>query len=278
MAKLVVFLADGKVQDVILGKERITLGRRADNDVCLPHPAVSGEHAAVVTILSDSFLEDLGSTNGTLVNGKPITKHFLRDGDVIDVGRQRLVYLVDDSAQPEAIAPAPAPDWPREAGLQNIAATTEPTTQWTPAGSGSNGAAVVRPSTLSIGDDAPLRAIRSGGIAAILEEQAVKPSGGVRTGSPHGFGTSDLMVLTGPNAGRTLTLTKEVTSVGRAGVQMALIRRTAEGFLMLPGDGSLPPLLNGAAVQAEGALLEPGDILEVAGARIEYGAVPDLPT
>ena len=278
MAKLVVFLADGKVQDIILDKERMTLGRRADNDVCLPHPAVSGEHAAVVTILSDSFLEDLASTNGTLVNGKPIAKHFLRDGDVIDVGRQRLVYLVDDGAQPEAFAAAPAPEWPREAGLQNIAATTEPPTQWTQAGSGSNGAAVARPSTLSIGDDAPQRSIRTGGIAAILEEQAVKPAGGVRAGSPEGLGSSDLLVLTGPNAGRTLTLTKEVTSVGRAGVQMALIRRTVAGFLMLPGEGSPPPLLNGAAVQAEGALLEPGDILEVAGARIEYGAVPDLPT
>ena len=45
-----------------------------------------------MTILSDSFLEDLGSTNGTLVNGKPVAKHFLRDRDQIDIGRQKLVY------------------------------------------------------------------------------------------------------------------------------------------------------------------------------------------
>ncbi len=70
MGKLVLFLADGTTMDVPLDSERITIGRRADNDVCLPYPAVSGEHAAVVTILADSFLEDLGSTNGTLVNGK----------------------------------------------------------------------------------------------------------------------------------------------------------------------------------------------------------------
>ena len=70
MGKLVLFLADGTTMDVPLDKERITIGRRADNDVCLPYPAVSGEHAQVVTILADSFLEDLGSTNGTLVNGK----------------------------------------------------------------------------------------------------------------------------------------------------------------------------------------------------------------
>ena len=93
MGKLVVLFADGTTLDVPLGKERMMIGRRADNDICLPFPAVSGEHASVVTILADSFLEDLGSTNGTLVNGKPIVKHFLRDHDQIDIGRQRIVFV-----------------------------------------------------------------------------------------------------------------------------------------------------------------------------------------
>ncbi|TMH38073.1 MAG: FHA domain-containing protein, partial [Betaproteobacteria bacterium] len=71
MSKLVLFLTDGSTLDVPLTHERVTIGRRPDNDVFLPNLAVSGEHAAVVTILADSFLEDLGSTNGTLVNGRP---------------------------------------------------------------------------------------------------------------------------------------------------------------------------------------------------------------
>ena len=87
MGKLVLYLPDGTVHDIVLDKERLSIGRRPDNDVCLPYPAVSGEHAAVVNILDDSFLEDLGSTNGTLVNGKPVVKHFLRDNDLIDIGR-----------------------------------------------------------------------------------------------------------------------------------------------------------------------------------------------
>src|SRR6266436_3624861 len=98
MAKLVLFLADGTTLDIPLARERVTIGRRADNEICLPNLAVSGEHAAVVTILADSFLEDLGSTNGTLVNGQSIAKHFLRDGDQIDIGRHILVYCVDDDA------------------------------------------------------------------------------------------------------------------------------------------------------------------------------------
>jgi hypothetical protein len=101
MSKIVLYLADGTTLD-ISPRERMTIGRRADNDVCLPYPTVSGEHAAIVTILSDSFLEDLGSTNGTLVNGKPVAKHFLRDRDQIDIGRQKLVYVADESVQLEA--------------------------------------------------------------------------------------------------------------------------------------------------------------------------------
>src|ERR1700745_3655386 len=96
MSKLVLYLPDGTPLDLPLGRERMTVGRRADNEICLPNLAVSGEHAAVVTILADSFLEDLGSTNGTLVNGQPIAKHFLRDGDQIDIGRHILVYCADD--------------------------------------------------------------------------------------------------------------------------------------------------------------------------------------
>jgi hypothetical protein len=112
VGKLVLKLPDGRTRDFPLDLERITIGRRAGNHVCLPFPAVSGEHAAVVTILDDSYLEDLNSTNGTLVNGKPVARHFLRDRDEIDIGRQILVYMSgfgDASAAGDASASAPDP-------------------------------------------------------------------------------------------------------------------------------------------------------------------------
>jgi hypothetical protein len=105
MGKLVLYLPDGTLHDIPLDKERVSIGRRPDNDVCLPYPAVSGEHAAVVNILDDSFLEDLGSTNGTVVNGKAIVKHFLRDNDLIDIGRQRLVYFSDVNTRADPLPP-----------------------------------------------------------------------------------------------------------------------------------------------------------------------------
>ena len=105
MGKLVLYFPDGSTRDILLSKERITIGRRPDNDVSLPAASVSAEHAAVVTVLDDSFLEDLGSTNGTFVNDRPVTKHFLRDRDRVDIGREILVYYSDDDAAPEVLPP-----------------------------------------------------------------------------------------------------------------------------------------------------------------------------
>ena len=78
MAKLILSLDGSVIKEVPLDKERLTIGRRPHNDLQIDNLAVSGEHALIVTILNDSFLEDLGSTNGTLVNGVPIKKHILQ--------------------------------------------------------------------------------------------------------------------------------------------------------------------------------------------------------
>ena len=105
MAKLVIHQPDGSLREVKLDRDRITIGRRADHDICLPNPAVSADHAEVITVVSDSFLHDVGSTNGTLVNGQRVNKHFLRDHDRIDIARQQLVYLVNEAEMVEPLTP-----------------------------------------------------------------------------------------------------------------------------------------------------------------------------
>lgn len=92
MGKLILTDPDGKTREIPLERERITVGRHPDNDIVLDDRAASGRHAAIVTILRDSFLEDLQSTNGTLVNGQSISKHPLSHGDVITLGRHSLRY------------------------------------------------------------------------------------------------------------------------------------------------------------------------------------------
>jgi pSer/pThr/pTyr-binding forkhead associated (FHA) protein len=85
---------DGLVlKEILLSKERTTIGRKPHNDIQIDNLAVSGEHAVIVTILADSFLEDLGSTNGTFVNGKTVKKHFLQNNDVIELGKYKLKYI-----------------------------------------------------------------------------------------------------------------------------------------------------------------------------------------
>jgi hypothetical protein len=107
MGKLVLLEPDGKTRDVPLDRPRVTIGRHGDNDVRLPLRAVSARHALVLTVRADSFLQDLGSRNGTRVNGRPVARHLLRDGDRIDIGLQQIVYLADDSAVLASVSARP---------------------------------------------------------------------------------------------------------------------------------------------------------------------------
>src|SRR5438046_8784077 len=93
MAKLILSMDGLVLKEIPLTKERTTIGRKPHNDIQIDNLAVSGEHAVIVTILNDSFLEDLGSTNGTVVNGNPIKKHFLQNNDVVELGKYKLKFV-----------------------------------------------------------------------------------------------------------------------------------------------------------------------------------------
>ncbi len=98
MSKLILSLDGVVLREVALTKDRETIGRRSHNDVVIDNLAVSGEHAVIVRAGNTTHIEDLGSTNGTTVNGQPIKRHLLRDGDTIEVGKYRLRYLLDAAA------------------------------------------------------------------------------------------------------------------------------------------------------------------------------------
>src|SRR6266478_6943726 len=98
MAKLILSVDGQVLKEYQLSKERTLIGRKPHNDIQIDNLAVSGEHAAIITILNDSFIEDLGSTNGTMVNGKPVKKHFLQNNDLIEIGRHRMTFEVEAPA------------------------------------------------------------------------------------------------------------------------------------------------------------------------------------
>ena len=97
MPKLILSMDGLVLKEIQITKQRTTIGRKPHNDIQIDNMAISGEHAAIVAILDDAFLEDLNSTNGTLVNGQAIKKHILRNNDAIDLGKYRLKYLVDEA-------------------------------------------------------------------------------------------------------------------------------------------------------------------------------------
>ena len=298
MAKLVVVMADNTAIDVPLDRERITIGRRPDNDVCLPYPAVSGEHAAVVTILADSFLEDLGSTNGTLVNGKPVAKHFLRDRDQIDVGKQRLVYLARDDERYEPPSHALGP-----LNMRMLAErvdpiqppiirsnTTEPSRSVDPAisqlsddlDSGISGMQVSAEIDSMAGiEPEPVHRLPPHHVSALHATPARRAERPAPT-PPNPELTQSLppmpaiKVLTGPNAGRSVPLLKDETTVGRVGVAVAAIRRSGDAFTLVPLEARDPAKVNGRPVGKDAVPLRPDDEIEIAGTKLKL-VVPGKP-
>ena len=98
MPKLILSMDGLVLKEIVLNKERISIGRKAHNDIQIDNLAISGSHAVITTILDDAFLEDQNSTNGTYVNGQPVKKHALQNNDVVELGKYRIKYVKDSSA------------------------------------------------------------------------------------------------------------------------------------------------------------------------------------
>ena len=97
MAELKIQTADGSRERFPLSKPRITIGRARSSDVFLPDQWLSRHHAAVEQRNGTYYLLDLGSKNGTLLNGERVSgDRRLRDGDVITLGEHLLVFSMDD--------------------------------------------------------------------------------------------------------------------------------------------------------------------------------------
>ena len=100
MPRLVLSLDGVALREIPLNKERMTIGRRSHNDIVIDNLAVSGEHAVMFKSGDEFYIEDLGSTNGTTVNGQPIKKHLLQGGDFVEIGKYRLKYVPAGSEEP----------------------------------------------------------------------------------------------------------------------------------------------------------------------------------
>lgn len=251
MAKIILSVDGTVLKEVPLTKERITIGRKPHNDIPVDNLAVSGEHAAIITILNDSFIEDLNSTNGTLVNGKPIKKHFLQHNDVIEIGKHKLKYFND------APAAAASADFEKTMIIRKpSAAPAAPAASPAPAPAAPAAAAPMPPAT----DTQSMKPAAPAPAAAAAPSPAAGGSG--REGA--------IQVLSGAAAGRTLDLTKNLTTIGKPGTQVAVITRRPTGYFITHVEGATFPTLNGAPLGPQAHQLNDHDLIEIAGVKMEF--------
>lgn len=115
MPKLLLKFNAAVIKEIPFDKDSLSLGRKADNDIVIDNPAVSGHHCRISMQGGTYFVEDLESTNGTFVNEKRIKKSGLHHNDVVGVAKHALVFL-EDAPPPEA-APEPPAEPPADATM-----------------------------------------------------------------------------------------------------------------------------------------------------------------
>jgi pSer/pThr/pTyr-binding forkhead associated (FHA) protein len=281
MAKLILSMDGLVLKEIPLTKERTTIGRKPHNDIQIDNLAVSGEHAVIVTILNDSFLEDLGSTNGTVVNGNPIKKHFLQNNDVVELGKYKLKFIGDSAptgagekadfektmvlrpsamkaAAEQARAASGSPLGGAQAAVaQRAAAVQQAAATATAAGIADKDAA--KPAT-----PPPAAAPAAAPATAPVKAPAAAPA--ARPGQPLGA----IQLLSGANAGKELELTKPLTTLGKPGVQVAVLTRRPQGYFITHVEGANRPTVNGQAIGAAPHSLKDHDVIELAGVKMEF--------
>jgi len=244
MAKLILSMDGLVLKDIPLTKERMSIGRKSHNDIQIDNLAISGEHAVIVTILNDSFLEDLGSTNGTLVNGAPIKRHFLQNGDTVELGKYKLKYI-------------------NEAVQQATPADFEKTM-------------VLRPDVMrQTAEQMENKAFGDTQVGAAALGTAPPPSGAASippgpAAAPTALPLAAIQVLSGSGSGKTLELVKTVTTLGKPGVQVAVIARRPQGYFITHVEGANFPVVNGKALDAQAHPLSDHDVIEIAGVKMEF--------
>ena len=92
MAKIILLANQVAIREWTLELERLSVGRARSNDIHLDDPAVSSHHAAILWMAGTAFVQDLGSTNGTLLNGDPIQRALLHTHDEVTIAPFHLRY------------------------------------------------------------------------------------------------------------------------------------------------------------------------------------------
>ncbi len=127
MPEITITSSDGSRTRLALAQDRVVIGRSRDSDIFLPDQWLSRHHAQIVRRDGGCFLSDLGSKNGTLLNGGPVHGEIrLRHGDLITLGEHSLTFSGD--AEPAAdLADEPEPEGTQVFSAQELSLVARPT-------------------------------------------------------------------------------------------------------------------------------------------------------
>ena len=230
MPKLVIKFDGVVIDQIVMKPGDMTIGRRPGSDILLDNLAVSGNHATIFTVGNDSFVQDLNSTNGTLVNNKRITKHHLSNGDEIVIGKHSLSFVDENAVRPQSdlaktmiITPQKFEEMQASAAENAQSARSSDTPTVVPG---------IEPPAARIGSIFVLSGANSGKRIDLVKSTT--------------------------NLGRAGKM---------AGV---IIRNSVGRYSLLPGSDGGAPVLNGKPIPGRGEELKNGDIIEVSGSRMQF--------
>ncbi len=246
MASVILTLDRNIVGEYPLTQARTTIGRRAYHDIVIDNLAVSGDHAVIVRTPDGYVIEDCGSTNGTLFQGEPITRHRLADGDVLEIGRYRLRFVA-------------GPDQPALAAIEKTVVMKK---------SPFAGKSLAELKGEAPPADAPTEAFPT----TFAPELSPRTHGGVATvtGIEAAAHPAVLKVLSGPDSGREIPLYKALTSLGKPGVAVALVTRRRAGYFLAHVDGPQRPLVNGRPINDKPCPLDHHDLIQLGPVKLQF--------
>jgi pSer/pThr/pTyr-binding forkhead associated (FHA) protein/DNA-binding NarL/FixJ family response regulator/MFS family permease len=265
MVKLEVKPPGGKPFIFRLEKKEVRLGRGARADLVLDDPRVSRDHALLTERTDGVFLKDLGSFNGTFVNGRRIYEVRLSHGDVIHLGATEIVFEEEPA---DTIVRTKMPPLPGEENLERaVAVPLHPSLDRT--------VAVPRlqeaEETIAIRRDlAKTPGAEAVTPAALSEMRTIVQRGPLTAGVPEEQAVPLLLRVKPPQGAPFLfPLDEEELSIGRSGSchlvlrdqllsrKHAVIRKTPEGFLLEDQGSSNGTYVNDERIQRR--LIIPGD-------------------
>lgn len=281
MEKLIVLSEGGVSQEFPLMGQRISIGRDEQNHICLGDKSVSRHHATVQRVFKGFTLQDEGSTNGTRVNGRVISKQYLKHRDLIEIGKYHLRFVETSSEvgeededededtdrttvirsihQPEqAVRPTHQSELAGRVNPQAESAV-RPTHQSRLAPSSEKPQPARPPYSVPVSKPAPKAVAEQATETDQTPESALEDENAAK-----------IRFLAGEQLGKEVVVNKAFFSVGNPGGDLVLINRRDAGYFLLKVGGDVPPRINGTPIKAGGVELHDGDRIELGELVLEF--------